>query len=64
MEVVKIPYAYLDIISIRFNFTTIAYVGSLKETKSEDRHKFILANPQGEKTEQNFLHIDVSKVQI
>ena len=45
---VKIPYAQLDIISIQFNFTTIAYAGSLKETQSQDRHKFILGNPLGE----------------
>ena len=61
--IVKIPYAKIDNISIQFNFTTIAYVGSLKETQSQDRHRFILGNPLGEKTQQNFLYIDVSKVQ-
>ena len=48
VNVVKIPYAKLDIISIQFNFTTIAYAGSLKETQSHDRDKFISGNPQGE----------------
>ena len=42
---VKISYAQLDIIIIQFNFTTIAYAWSLKETQSQDRHKFILGNP-------------------
>ena len=45
---VKIPYAKIDIISVQLNFTTIAYAGSLKETQSQDRHIFILGNPQGE----------------
>ena len=45
---VNIPYAQLNIISIQFNFTTIACAGSLKETQSQDGHKFILGNPQGE----------------
>ena len=43
-----IPYAYPYIISIQSNFTTIAYARSLKETQSQDRHKFILGNPLGE----------------
>ena len=45
---VNIPYAQLDIISIQFNFTTTTYARSLKETQSQDRHIFILGNPQGE----------------
>ena len=45
---VKIPYAQLDIIGIQFNFKTIQYKGLLKETKSQDRHRFIPRNPQGE----------------
>ena len=35
----------MDIISIQFNFTTIAYGRSLKETKSQDRYRFILGSP-------------------
>ena len=30
------------------NFKTIEYAGSMKETQSQDRHKFILGNPLGE----------------
>ena len=45
---VKIPYAKIDTISIQFNFTTKAYIRSLKETKSQDIHKFIMENPHGE----------------
>ena len=45
---IKIPYANLDMISIQFNFTTIAYVGSLEETQSQDRHIFIARNLLGE----------------
>ena len=45
---VKIPNAKLGMISIQFNFTTIAYARSLKETQSQDRHIFILGNPLGE----------------
>ena len=48
MVVVKIRYAKIDNISIQFNFTTIAYTESLKETQSQDRHTFILRNPLGE----------------
>ena len=29
---VKIPYDYIDIISIQFNFIKITYEGSMKET--------------------------------
>ena len=50
---VKIPYAKIDIISIQFNFTIIAYEGSLKETQSQDRHKFILGNSLGEEPNKN-----------
>ena len=45
MVVVKIRYAKIDNISIQFNFTTIAYTGSLEETQSQDKHRFILGNP-------------------
>ena len=45
---VKIQYAKIDNISIQFNFTTIAYTGSLKEIQSQDRHRFISGNPIGE----------------
>ena len=54
---VKIQYAKIDNISIQFNFTTIAYAGSLKETKSQDIHKFILGNPLGEGNATKFLLI-------
>ena len=48
---VNIPYAQLNIISIQLNFTTIEYTRSPKETKSEDRDKFIVGNPlEEEKT--------------
>ena len=46
--IVKIQYAKIDNISIQFNFTTIAYTRSLKETQSQDRHRLILGNPLGE----------------
>ena len=58
---VKIQYAKIDNISIQFNFTTIAYAGSLKETQSQDRQRFILGNPLREETQQNFLNIDDQK---
>ena len=38
----------ITLVYIEFNFTTTTYTGSLKETKSQDRNKFILGNPQGE----------------
>ena len=47
---VNIQYAKIDKNSIQFNFRQISYTRSLKETQSQDRHKFILGNPQGKKT--------------
>ena len=50
---IRIQYDKIDNISIQFNFTTIAYIGSLKETLSQDRHQFILGNPLGEENPTN-----------
>ena len=44
-ENVKISYAILDIISVQSKFTTVAYVESLKETQSQDRHNIYLGKP-------------------
>ena len=60
---VKIKYAKIDNISIQFNFTTIAYTGSLKETQSQDRHWFILGNPLGEENPAKLPQYRGSKVQ-
>ena len=50
--IVKISYARLDIISVQFNFTAVAYAKALKETQSQDIDTiFILGNPQGKKTQ-------------
>ena len=46
--IVKISYARLDIISVQFKITAVAYAGSLKETQSQDRHNIYPGNPQGE----------------
>ena len=51
MSHVKIPYSKLDIIRIQLNFIAIAYERSLKETKSQDIHIFILGNPLGEENQ-------------
>ena len=42
LEHVKISYARLDIISVQFKFTAVAYVESLKETQSQDKHSIYL----------------------
>ena len=47
----KISYAQLDNISVYSKFMEVAYAESLKETQSQDRHRFILGNPQGEENQ-------------
>ena len=45
LQPVNISYARLDIISVQSKFTTVAYVESLKETKSQDRHNIYPRKP-------------------
>ena len=59
---VKIQYAKIDNISIQFNFTTIAYTWSLKETQSQDIHIFILENPLREENPTKIPQYRWSKV--
>ena len=40
-----ISYARLDIISVQFKFTAVAYSESLKETQSQDRHNIYPGKP-------------------
>ena len=42
---VNISYARLDMISINFKFTTIAYAESLIKTQSQDRHSIYIGKP-------------------
>ena len=42
---VNISYARLDIISVQFEFTTVAYAKSMKETQSQDRHTIYPGKP-------------------
>ena len=44
---VNISYARLDIICVQSKFTIVSYAESLKETQSQDIHRFILGNPLG-----------------
>ena len=60
---VKIQYNKMDNICIQFNFTTIAYTGSPKETQSQDRHRFILGNPLQEENPTKLPQYRWSKVQ-
>ena len=58
MDLVKISYAILDIISVQFKITVVAYAKSLKETQSQDRHNIYPKKPsKGRKPSQNLLCI-------
>ena len=53
---VKIPYTRLDIISVQFKITAVAYADSLKETQSQEIHNIYPGKSlRGRKTNQNFL---------
>ena len=58
LDYVNISYARLDIISVQFKITAIAYAESLKETQSQDRQSIYPRKPsRGRKTIQNFFCI-------